>query len=207
MVVSPSVIGRLVAILSAVAAPATVLAAETAGEREVEQSLFAGDIGNVFWTMLIFLGLLWVLGRYAWQPMLEALNRREQFIRDTLEKARKERSEAERMLVEYQATITRSKQEAQAIVDQGRKDAEMARQRLHEQAQSEAEQMVERAREEISVSRQAAVQDLRNLAADLSVEVASKIIQRNISPADQQRLVDESLKQLAGSNGDDHQWG
>ncbi len=60
--------------------------------------------------------------------------------------------------------------------------------------------MIERARQEIGLARQAALQDLQNLAADLSVEVAGKIIQRSLTDADQQRLVTESLKQLAGTD-------
>ena len=175
-------------------------AAEHAGDRG-EQSLFAGDFGNVFWTVLIFVGLLFVLGKYAWRPMLEALNRREQFIRETVEGARRERAEAEKMLAEYRQMIARSRQEAQAIIDQGRQDAETMRQRLHEQARKESEQMIERARQEIALTKQSALQELQTVAADLSVDVARKIIQRNLSVSDQQRLVEESLKQLARGNG------
>lgn len=172
-------------------------AAEAGGHEP--PGLFTGDIGNVLWTGLIFLLLLVVLGKFAWRPMLDALNRREQFIRDTLDNARKERSQAERALAEYRELIAKSKAEAQSILDQGRKDAETARQRLHAQAQSEAEQMIQRARQDISLTKQSALQELQNVAADLSVNVASKIIQRNLTPGDQQRLVEESLKQLVQS--------
>lgn len=175
-------------------------AAEAAGGHE-EPGLFTGDIGNVIWTVVIFLLLLAVLSKYAWRPMLDALQRREQFIRETLETARKEREEAARRLAEYQEMMARSKQEAQAILEQGRRDAEQVRQRLHQQAQSEADQMIGRAKQEITLAKQSALQDLQNVAADLSVNVASKIIQRNLSVPDQQRLVEESLKQLVKSNG------
>jgi F-type H+-transporting ATPase subunit b len=172
--------------------------AEAGGAHE-EPGLFTGDIGNVIWTVLIFVLLLMVLGKYAWRPLLDALNRREQFIRDTLDNARKERNEAERALAEYRGLIAKSKSEAQAIIDQGRKDAEVARQQLHQQAQSESEQMIARARQEISLTKQSALHELQNVAADLSVNVASKIIQRNLSVGDQQHLVEESLRQLANS--------
>lgn len=178
--------------------PAIAAAAEHVAEGE-QPGLFSGDLGNVFWTLLIFVGLLVVLGKYAWRPMLDALNRREQFIRQTLETAEKDRAEAERMMAEYRHMMARSKQEAQALIDQGRQDAETVRQRLHQQAQVESEQMIARARQEIQLAKQSALQDLQNVAADLSVNVASKIIQRNLSGADQQRLVEESLKQLVES--------
>jgi ATP synthase F0 subunit b len=154
---------------------------------------------RVFWTLLIFVGLLVVLGKYAWRPMLDALSRREQFIRQTLETAAKDRAEAERMMAEHRQALAKSKQEAQAILDQGRQDAETVRQRLHQQAQAEADGIIERARQEIHLAKQSALQDLQNVAADLSVNVASKIIQRSLSSSDQQRLVEESLKQLVES--------
>ncbi len=182
------------------AAPAvqTTAGHGAAGEQggHEKPGLFSGDTGNIIWTAIIFAGLLLVLGKYAWRPMLDALNRREQFIRQTLETAQKDRAEAERMMAEYRQMIDKSKQEAQAIIEQGRQDAETARQRLHQQAQGEAGQMIGRAKQEIQLAKQSALQDLQNLAADLSVNVASKIIQRNVTAADQQRLVEESLKQL-----------
>jgi F-type H+-transporting ATPase subunit b len=180
--------------------PAIAAAAEHAAEGE-QPGLFSGDLGNVFWTVLIFVGLLVVLGKYAWRPMLDALNRREQFIRQTLDTARKDRAEAEQLMAEHRQVMARSKQEAQAIVDQGRQDAETVRQKLHQQAQTEAEQMISRARQEIELAKQTALQELQGVAADLSVNVASKLIQRNLSSDDQQRLVEESLKQLVQSKG------
>jgi F-type H+-transporting ATPase subunit b len=187
------------------ALPAAAQAAEEAAHGGAEggeqPSLFAGDLGNVIWTMVIFLLLLVVLGKYTWRPMLDALNRREKFIRETIEAAQKERAEAERMMAEYRQAMARSKQEAQAILDQGRQDAEAARQRLAQQAQQESEQIIGRAKQEIQMAKQSALQDLQNVAADLSVNVASKIIQRNLTAADQQRLVEESLKQLVRGNG------
>lgn len=185
------------------AMPAVARAAEAAhgAEGHEQPSLFAGDLGNVIWTVVIFLILLWILGKYTWRPMLDALNRREQFIRETIESAQKDRSEAERMMAEYRQLMAKSKQEAQAIIDQGKQDAEAARQRLHQQAQAEAQQIIDRAKQEMQLAKQSAMQDLQNLAADLSINVASKIIQRNVTPADQQRLVAESLRQLVESNG------
>jgi F-type H+-transporting ATPase subunit b len=178
--------------------PGIAAAAESAGDQQ-QETLFSGDLGNVFWTGLIFAGLLVVLGKYAWRPMLDALNRREQFIRETIQTAQKDRAEAERLMAEYRQMMARSNQEAQAIIERGRQDAEVVRQQLHKQAQAEADQMIERARQEIGLTRQSALQDLQNLAADLSVEVAGKIIQRSLTDADQERLVAESLKELAAT--------
>jgi F-type H+-transporting ATPase subunit b len=178
--------------------PGIAAAAESAGDQQ-QETLFSGDLGNVFWTGLIFVGLLVVLGKYAWRPMLDALNRREQFIRETIQTAQKDRAEAERLMAEYRQMMARSNQEAQAIIERGRQDAEVVRQQLHKQAQAEADQMIERARQEIGLTRQSALQDLQNLAADLSVEVAGKIIQRSLTDADQERLVAESLKELAAT--------
>jgi len=188
-------------LLLALPAAAQAAAAAGGGEGHEQPSLFAGDLGNVIWTVVIFVILLIILGKYTWRPMLDALNRREQFIRQTIEAAQKERAEAERMMAEYRQRMARSKEEAQAILEQGRQDAESARQSLAQQAQKEAEQMIGRAKQEIQMAKQSALQALQNLAADLSVNVASKIIQRDLTAGDQQRLVEESLKQLVKGNG------
>ena len=187
-------------LLLALPAAAQAAAAAGGGEGHEQPSLFAGDLGNVIWTVVIFVILLIILGKYTWRPMLDALNRREQFILQTIEAAQKERAEAERMMAEYRQRMARSKEEAQAILEQGRQDAESARQSLAQQAQKEAERMIGRAKQEIQLAKQSALQDLQNVAADLSVNVASKIIQRDLPAGDQQRLVEESLKQLVKGN-------
>ncbi len=93
--------------------------------------------------------MLFILGKFAWGPILSTLQRREQFIRESLEQAKRDRAEAEGRLREYEAKIVKAHEEAGAIVEEARRDAEDTRRRLNEQARTEAEAMVERAKREI----------------------------------------------------------
>jgi len=174
------------------------MAAASEGE---EPSLFAGDLGNILCTLIIFFLLLFILKRYAWGPMLEALRRREQFIEETIENARKQKAEADALLAKYQEQLDKSQQEARAIIEQARRDAEQVRQRLQAEARTEAEQMIERARQEIALARDAALRELQDVAADLAVGAASKILRREVSGDDHRRLIEQSLAELTGSNG------
>ena len=107
------------ALLGLLLVPSLALAAESGGEN----NLFAGDIGNAVWTLAIFLVVVFVLGKFAWGPLLEGLQQREQFIRDSLEQAKSENDRAQQLAQEYEQRIAEAKAEATAIVDEGRRDA------------------------------------------------------------------------------------
>jgi len=164
---------------------------------EEQPSLFSGDIGNALWTTIIFLLLLLILKRYAWGPMLEALRRREQFIAETIESARKQREEAEHLLQQYREQLEKAQSEAQSIIEQSRRRAEEIRQRLHEQARVEAERMLREARQEIETAKENALRELYDAAADLAVGLAGKILKRELSAEDHRRLIEESLSELS----------
>src|SRR5262245_27567766 len=120
--------------LIALAGLAVAVPAWAAEAEHESPSLFAGDLGNSFWTLLIFVLVLVVLGKYAWGPILNALQSREQFIREALEKAKREREEAEARLREYEERLAGARGEASAIVDEGRRDAEAVKRRVEEEA-------------------------------------------------------------------------
>src|SRR5262245_24179509 len=107
--------------LTLVAAGSAWAAEEHGGE---QPSLFTGDLGNVIWSLVTFLAVLFVLGKFAWKPILGALQKREDFIRDSLERAKHDREESERKLKEYTDKIIAARAEATAIVEEGRRDAD-----------------------------------------------------------------------------------
>jgi F-type H+-transporting ATPase subunit b len=173
------------------AAPA--LAAEHGGG---EPNVFAGDIGNALWTIVIFLLVVVVLGKYAWGPVLKALQAREDFIRESLEKARRDRDEAEARLREYENRIANARAEATAIVDEGRRDAEAVKRSIEETARGEAEKMVARAKNEIQIATNTATKGLYTLSARMATDIAAKLLGREISAQDHERLISESLASL-----------
>ncbi len=161
-----------------------------------ENNIFAGDLGNVLWTLVIFFLVLAVLRKYAWDPLLDSLKAREDFIRESLARAKKDRDRAEVRLREYDEKLTEARAEATAIVEEGRRDAEVLRQRIEEEARSEAEKMIQRAKREIGIAKETAVKELYTLSGTLATDIASRIVARELKPEDHERLISESIAEL-----------
>ncbi len=151
-------------------------------------SPFAGNLGNAIWTLVIFVLVVVVLGKFAWGPVLSLLQQREEFIHKSLADAKRDRDEAEARLKDYAAKLQGARAEAGAIIDGARKDAERLREELRHRARSEADTMVKNAERQIQLETARAVQQIRREAVDLSVMIASKIIGRNLSKADNESL-------------------
>lgn len=156
-------------------------------------NVFAGNLGNAIWTVVVFLALLYVLGKFAWGPLLKGLQGREQFIRESLQQAKTERDEAHALLEKYEARLAEARGEVEEILDEARRDAAVVRQREDQKAREEAEKMIARAKREIDIATETAVKDLYAKASRLSVEVARKILQRELKPEDHARLIDDAV--------------
>jgi F-type H+-transporting ATPase subunit b len=174
----------------------------SASEGEGKVSLFSGDLGNVFWTLLIFVGVLVVLGKFAWGPILNGLNRREKFIHDSLATAKRDRDEAETRLKELTNQLNQARAEASQIVDEGRRDAEVVKRRVEEEARRNGEAMIERAKREIGIARDTALRDLHDESAKLAMEMAGLVLKRQLTPEDHRRLVSEALAGLKERGAD-----
>jgi F-type H+-transporting ATPase subunit b len=172
-------------------------AAEAAEEGGGANSPFAGDIGNALWTVVIFGLVLVVLGKFAWGPILKALQSREAFIRESLEKAQADRLEAEARLKEYLDKINASRAEATAIVDEGRRDAEAVKHRIEQDAREEAEKIIARGKHEIELATATAVKELYTTSAKLATELAGRILEREIKPQDHERLIAQAIDELS----------
>jgi len=161
---------------------------------------FAGDIGNALWTVVVFVIVLIVLGKFAWGPILDALQKREQFIHDSLAQAKRDREQAERRLKEYEQKLHAAKAEATAIVEEGRRDADEVRRREEAKAKEEAERMLERARREITVATETAVGELYALSGKLATDVASRVIAKELTGPDHERLMSEAIEEFKTVN-------
>ncbi len=167
-----------------------------AAEEGAALSPFAGDLGNAIWTLVIFVIVVLVLGKFAWGPVLGLLQQREEFIHRALSEAKRDRDEAELRLKEYAAKLQSAHVEAGTIVEDARRDAERLREEVRQRAKSEADKMVANAQRQIQLETGRALDQIRREAVDLSVMIASKILQRNISKADNEQLIDDALKQV-----------
>ena len=159
------------------------------------------DPGAAIWTIIVFILLLILLRVTAWKPILRVLNDREAFIRESIEHAKREREASEKLLAEYKAQLDQARSEATAIVDEGRRDAEVVRKRLQEEARAEADALLQRARREIGLARDTAIKELYDKTAELAVQVAGQVISKELSADDHRRLVDESLAQMRTVDG------
>ncbi len=152
--------------------------------------------GLIVWTTITFLFLLWVLKKLAWKPILSALESREERIRSALDDAEKNRQEAEKKLAEYEKMIEDAKRESQEIVNKGRKTAEMLKEEVVQKANEEAARMLEKAKREISLEREKAVDEIRKLAVDLSVDAASKLIGKNLTDEDHKKIAEKYIQEM-----------
>jgi len=163
---------------------------------EAPLSPFAGNVGNAVWTLGIFLIVVLVLGKFAWGPVLSLLQQREEFIHRSLSDAKRDRDEAEARLKDYAAKLQSAQAEAVAIIEDARRDAERVREELRQRARTEADNMVRNAERQIELQTTRAVQQIRQEAVELSVTIASKLLQRNISKEDNEKLIADALKQI-----------
>jgi F-type H+-transporting ATPase subunit b len=158
---------------------------------------FEGNIGVALWTLVIFALVIFVLGKYAWGPILGGLQAREKFIREALEKAKADRVASEARLKEYTDKLLAARGEATAIVDEARRDADVVKRRIEDEARHEANLMLERARREIGIAKETAVKELFVLAARLTTQAASKVLRREIQPSDHERLIRDAMQELS----------
>ncbi len=167
------------------------------GDGHEQPTLFTGDLGNIFWSWLTFLIVIGVLGKFAWKPILTSLQQREEFIRDSLAKAKQDRESAEASMKEYEQRLQAAREEATAMVEEGRRDAEVLHRKIEQEARDEATAMLDRAKSEISLARDTAIKELYGLTAQLATEVAGKIVGKELNAADHERLVSESVDELS----------
>lgn len=154
------------------------------------------DPGLFIWTIVTFLVLLALLAKFAWRPLLEALDKRQESIRKSLDDARRAQQELERLQQESAQIIREARVEADAIIGRSRADAERLREEMRQKAREESAGIVRNAERQIQLETTRALQQIRHEAVELSVMIASKIIQRNLSKEDNERLIDEALKQV-----------
>jgi F-type H+-transporting ATPase subunit b len=154
------------------------------------------DPGLFIWTIVTFLVLLFLLATFAWGALLQGRAARVETRRSSLADAEKARQELERLNQESEAIIRQARVEAEAIVGASRADAERLRGELREKARAEADGIIKNAERQIQLETARALEQIRHEAADLSVAIASKLIQKNLTKEDNERLIEDALKQL-----------
>jgi len=156
------------------------------------------DPGLFVWTIITFLILLGVLTRFAWKPLLKALETRENEISQSLEDAKKAKQELERLSAEGDEIIAKARSEAQGIVSEGKKAAEQLTATTLNKAKEEAMANLSAAKEQIKIERDKAIVEIKGEVVNLSLSIAEKLVKKNLSKEDNKSLIDESLKNVKG---------
>lgn len=152
--------------------------------------------GLVFWTAVTFIVVLVVLWLFAWKPIINGLDARNEKIQEDLDSSRKLREQAESMMSDYKKHLDAAKDQALQIIDEGKKDAESIRQRILADAKKEAEEIHDRAVADITQAKTKAIKELEKEVVDISVAIISKILSRDVSKEDHRNIILKELDQL-----------
>ena len=158
--------------------------------------LVTPEFGTIFWTLVTFLILLFLLGRYAWKPLLALLEERERTVKDGLDAAQKARAEADDLLRKNQEFQASARRETAALLEQGRRESEVLRAEILAQARSEAQALVEQGQKQIQYEQRQAMESLRRQVADLAIGAAERLVQRELDDAKHRELVAEYVRSL-----------
>ncbi|MCS6849561.1 MAG: ATP synthase F0 subunit B [Gemmataceae bacterium] len=151
------------------------------------------------WTVVVFVLLFLILRTFAWRPMLEGLHRREESILAAIEDARKARLEAEQLRMQIDQERAKVAEEVRAQIEEARRDAQRMTEEMQAKARADIQADRERLRREIETARDQALQELWNQAAQLATLISAKAIQRQLTPEDHARLIDEALAELGAA--------
>lgn len=191
---------RLLLKLSAIAVAATPTAAFAA---EASEDKGSGPLnlvyGEAIWNLIVFLLVLALLAKFVFPAIRDGLKAREQKLEGDLSAAEQARAQAEASLAEYKAKITEAQKEAQKVVDEARKSAEQVAAKVKADAEMEIGKMRERSQAEITAAKDQAISEMHAHMAELSTQIAGRILKREINADDQQQLVNESLSELTQS--------
>jgi F-type H+-transporting ATPase subunit b len=159
--------------------------------------LVTPEIGLVFWTTICFAILLFLLGKFAWKPILAAVQEREQSIESALSKAEALKEEMARMTNENEQLLKQARAERDGILAEARKVKEQIIHDAKEAANVEGTRMIEKARLEINNQKALAMADVKNQVASLSLEIAEKVLRKQFEDHKKQdQLVTELLKEV-----------
>ncbi len=159
-------------------------------------SLISPEPGTIIWTVITFVLLAVLLGKFAWKPLLMTLEERERTIRESLDQAQKARAEAEDTLRRNQEILAQARRETAAILEQGKREAESLRGEILAQARKEAQDLVEQGNRQLQYEQKQAIEQLRRQVADLAIQAAERLIARSLDDAKQRELLDDYVRDL-----------
>ena len=166
----------------------------------MDNPLIQLDPGLFVWTILTFLILFGLLAKFAWKPLLKALSDREENIRTSISKAEEAQTKLETLTSEGEIIIAKARSEAQSIIAGGKTTADKLRSNIESKAKEKALSIIDQAEKQISAEKEKAIIEIRGEVATLSIEIAEKLIRKNLSKEDNLALINETLDQARKVN-------
>ena len=183
--------------VSAISTCGLILASEGSGNGDTSgwmEKWLSFDPGLFLWTIVTFFIVLAILKWKAWGPLINALDKREEDIREALASAEKARQDAEKASSEYEDMMRKAQAEAQQIVSEGKAAGERVKNDIQSAANDKADEIIEKAKAQIDAERRKAIQEIKSSVVDLSMDAAAKVIERNLDSDDNRKLVDQALE-------------
>jgi F-type H+-transporting ATPase subunit b len=159
-----------------------------------DPSEFKSDLA--IFTFIVFLLLLGVLGKFAWGPISEGLDKREHHIAEQIAAAERANVEAKEILAQYERKLASAQGEVRAILDEARRDATHTQQEILAQARADAAAEMDRAKREVETAKDQALRELAETSAKLAVDLAGKILRAQLDPNQHAQLVSEALSRF-----------
>ncbi|MCB0827257.1 MAG: F0F1 ATP synthase subunit B [Solirubrobacterales bacterium] len=150
----------------------------------------------MIWTLAVFGFTLWVLSKFAFPLIGEALDKRAKVISDSVESAERQRDEADKLLADYRQRLTEAREQADEIVARARKAAETTKLEATAEGQSKREELVEAARKDIEAETRRALDDIRKEVADLTILATEQVTRRSLDDQAHKELVEEALREV-----------
>ena len=167
---------------------------EEAGEVKHDLFSWAMDLG--IWTLVIFLVLLFVLGKFAWKPMMQGLEHRERAIHSALHEAQQARDEASQLRTQFEEQLRAADDRARQLLDEARRAAERTTAEMTADAQKKIQAEYDRQKREMTREYEQAKRDIQTHVAQLATLIAGKVIRRQVNHDDHRQFLDEALAEL-----------
>ena len=161
----------------------------------MEKLISEFSLGLFFWQSLIFIGLLFMLRKFAWKPILDAVNDRENSIKDALASAEAARDEMKNLQSDNQRILKEAREEKETLLKEARTTRSELINNAKEEAQEEAQKILSQAQDAIQSEKRAAVKELKEQVGSIAMEIAEKVLQKELENKDRQlELVDQFLQ-------------
>jgi F-type H+-transporting ATPase subunit b len=158
--------------------------------------LITPDVGLMVWTLLLFALSMYVLRRWAFPRIAEALDKRQRAIEESIDAAERTRQQADRLLEEYRERLREARGQAEQIIDRARQAAEVHERNATADAKQQRERLMEQTRRDIESETRRAIDQIRREVADLTVMATERVTRKTLTEEDQRRLVEETLNEL-----------